>query len=933
MESDRNLVPEAAPSQRADDATLEAAMFGDVELAPRDFLTVIDPALTFYVLDDEPAVARAVTRRLQRFGYTVVGTAHEPTQALREILELRPRLAILDLNLNAVLDGVDVATHLRAAGFDAPIVFFTGETQPNLSALHDTEGVFAYVPKAELSDTFRTTLDLVMTQDATRRRLREVDHRHRLLFEQAAVGVAELDVVAGQLVTVNQRCAALVKRTVPELLACTAGQLFEPCAIDHARRELARARHEEVTVEVPCRAGDGSTVHLRFDATPLREGGRPASRVVMIVQDVTERTLAERAREQAQYVLDESQRVAGVGSYAVDLHTGELSWSAEMYRLFHVDPATFRPTLTSVLERIHPDDRGALDGSTRSAITDHAAGDPARGNSTVRYRVLGPDGSARIFEGRGEKLLDTHGRGVIIGTVRDVTQDSLAEAALRDGKARYRSVFENAIGGIVRTAMDGTIIEANPAFVTIVGGTSAEQVIATDLRTWFSDPEVAARLDLRRWHSGHALETTWRRLDGGVASVVLDGVALEQGDGQYFLGFVRDLTAERARSAREREAIEASRAKTAFLAGMSHELRTPLNAVLGLSEALLEGTFGALAAPQLRSLETVHASGQHLLSLINDVLDIARVEAGQLPIEPERVGLREPIDESLALIYGQASQRGVRVVAELPPVLPSVDIDKRRIKQVLLNLLGNAVKFSPAGATITLQARMRPGNDRVELAVIDRGPGIPPEDRERIFEPFVTLDRSVAREFGGAGLGLTMVKRIVELHGGSVQVDTTPGGGSTFVVELPVPPMQGRVAVPMSRGSVPELSPVNRPVVLLAEDNPANVLTVQSYLESRGYAVRVVHDGASAVVSAAAPDVAAVLMDVRLPVIDGLEAMRRIRAAEPGEPKPIIALTAYAMPDDERRCLDAGATSYLSKPVRLAQLADRLSVLLTGGTA
>lgn len=188
MTTDRSLVPESTPSQGPDDATLEVALFGDDVVPPREPSTVPDPSLTFYVLDDEPAVARAITRRLQRFGYTAVGAAHEPTQALREILSLRPRLAILDINLNAVLDGVDVATHLRSAGFDAPIVFFTGETAPDLAALRDTDGVFAYIAKAELSDNFRTTLELVMTQDATRRRLREVDQRHRLLFEQARSG-------------------------------------------------------------------------------------------------------------------------------------------------------------------------------------------------------------------------------------------------------------------------------------------------------------------------------------------------------------------------------------------------------------------------------------------------------------------------------------------------------------------------------------------------------------------------------------------------------------------------------------------------------------------------------------------------------------------------------------------------------------------------
>ena len=238
--------------------------------------------------------------------------------------------------------------------------------------------------------------------------------------------------------------------------------------------------------------------------------------------------------------------------------------------------------------------------------------------------------------------------------------------------------------------------------------------------------------------------------------------------------------------ARERTAIEASRAKTDFLTHMSHELRTPLNAVLGLSEAMLERIFGELNPAQVDSLTTIHASGRHLLALINDVLDIARVESGKLPIEAEQVWLRPLIDETTALIASQLASKRQRLVLDLAAALPPVDIDRRRIKQVLLNLLGNASKFSPPGATVTVRADGRDDARRVEIAVCDDGPGIAATERARIFEPFVTLDPSMSRAHGGAGLGLTLAKRIVDLHGGQIRVDSEPGRGATFTIALPV---------------------------------------------------------------------------------------------------------------------------------------------------
>ena len=386
------------------------------------------------------------------------------------------------------------------------------------------------------------------------------------------------------------------------------------------------------------------------------------------------------------------------------------------------------------------------------------------------------------------------------------------------------------------------------------------------------------------------------------------------------IGTVQDVT-------EQERALEANRAKTEFLAHMSHELRTPLNAVLGLSEAMLENIFGAVNPRQREALDTIHGSGKHLLDLINDVLEIARVESGKLAMEPEQVLLRPLIDEATTLVASQLGAKRQRLVIDLGPMLPPVDIDRRRIKQVLLNLLGNAAKFSPPETTLTVAASSDAAASTVRIAIADQGPGISPRDRERIFQPFVTLDPSTSRAHGGAGLGLALAKRYVELHGGTIALERNADGGSTFIVTLPISAdYVGPVTQPYER--LPGL-PVFRfagMVVVLAEDNEPTSLAIRAYLEGLGCRVRVAQDGLAALEAAAAADVAVVVIDVQLPLLDGLQVISRLRDRD-RYVTPIIALTAHAMPGDEARCLAAGATLYMAKPVPLRTLADTIARL------
>lgn len=376
------------------------------------------------------------------------------------------------------------------------------------------------------------------------------------------------------------------------------------------------------------------------------------------------------------------------------------------------------------------------------------------------------------------------------------------------------------------------------------------------------------------------------------------------------------------------ELARAMRHKDDFLASMSHELRTPLNAVIGLTDALLEGIGGPLSERQRSWLGDIASSGKHLLGLINDILDLARVASGRVDPDLQTVDPREAADSAQRLVAGAALARGVRMETELAADLAPFTSDPRLLRQILLNLLGNAVKFTPKGGAVMF--RVRRDDAHTVFEVRDTGIGIPAERLADIFQPFLQIDQGLDRESGGTGLGLALVSRMSELLGGAVHVDSTPGQGSTFIVRLPslgTPTLEeGATESPLTEfPSVPNASALR---VLLAEDNPANVRTFSEYLTAKGMNVHVVGDGEAAVATVATQRFDVILMDVQMPKMDGLQATRVIRSEPRLRRVPIIALTALAMPGDRERCLEAGANAYLAKPVRLRELAATIQALV-----
>ncbi|MFI5299281.1 MAG: ATP-binding protein [Polyangiales bacterium] len=371
-------------------------------------------------------------------------------------------------------------------------------------------------------------------------------------------------------------------------------------------------------------------------------------------------------------------------------------------------------------------------------------------------------------------------------------------------------------------------------------------------------------------------------------------------------------------------ALESSRLKTEFLATLSHELRTPLNGVLGMTSVLLDRSL----EPDVREmLGTVASSGEQLLALLNDILDLAKIEAGRLAIEPVPTDVRALVDDAQRLFTPAARDKGVVLEVRVAADVPSwVLADRARIRQVVVNLVGNAVKFTEHGR---VEVRIERREDALSIVVRDTGIGIPEDHLARIFVPFTQADASIARRFGGTGLGLAISRRLLDRMGGAIDVVSVAGEGSTFTVTLPLhvaaapDPALDRTSASMEAPESIDRTAGAR--VLLVEDLPVNRRVARMMLDRLGALTTEAIDGAEAIDKALADDFDVVLMDLQLPGIDGLEATRRIRAMRVDGKQPwIVAMTANVSAADRQACRDAGMDDFVGKPVAAGELAAAL---------
>ena len=531
----------------------------------------------------------------------------------------------------------------------------------------------------------------------------------------------------------------------------------------------------------------------------------------------------------------------------------------------------------------------------------------------------------------------------IVGVCLDITTRNQSEKALAASEMRYRSLLTSMRDGFVVIDSKDHIVETNPAFREMLGYTKAELAGITykDITPakWHAQEAAILRDAVDAHGFSPIFEKEYRRKDGSLLSVAIR-VHRYPGapeDERRYFAVARDVTATKAieadlRLAKE-EAERANRAKSDFLAKMSHDIRTPLNAVIGMTDL----TLGSELSPSQRdALETARESAGILLDLINDILDISKIEARKLELANEPFDLRRTLAATVRAMRPQAARKGLALRLSVAPDVPRfVRGDQIRLRQILVNLIGNAVKFTESGGVSVSLARVAAAQENSTLlscVVADTGVGIPPERLGRIFDMFTQADATVSRRYGGTGLGLAICRELTRLMGGNITAESAPGRGSAFRFALPLPeaqPEEHGAELPAATGFI---LPADRPLrILLAEDNPVNVKVAAAYLSRRGHTFVVAQNGKEALDLLACHPFDVILMDLEMPECDGFEATRRLRAGEAGpmnRSRPVIAMTAHALSGVRQRCLEAGMTDYLAKPLDF----QALGVLLGGIT-
>jgi PAS domain S-box-containing protein len=519
------------------------------------------------------------------------------------------------------------------------------------------------------------------------------------------------------------------------------------------------------------------------------------------------------------------------------------------------------------------------------------------------------------------------------------TKESVATAA----QQRLEAVFGNISDALLTINAEGKIESANAASQTLFGY-QERRIVGLDAASLFPDWDELTRAgqDDKIQVETNALSRDGRAFpcDATLSRFTLHNLP-------YRIVVARDITARKQteeRLLRAKESAEtANRMKSEFLANMSHEIRTPMNGVIGMTDLVLDTD---LKEDQREYLEIAKSSAYHLLAIINDILDFSKIEAGKLDIVPVDFALASFLSDTVRAMDGRAREKALSLSLEMAPDLPTcLRADSIRLRQVLVNLLGNAIKFTEhGGVTLSVARDERSDPPCLHFTVSDTGIGIAASKLGSIFEAFMQADGSITRKYGGTGLGLTISNKLVQMMGGEMWVRSELGKGSRFHFTLAYEPcgdMPESWEKDAADGAMPSVElaavassiPARRLHILLAEDNPVNSMLAIALLEKRGHRVTAVEDGVQ-VMAAYSPGLFdLILMDIMMPEMDGLEATRRIRAEEPGRGGgriPIIAMTANAMTGDRELCLDAGMDGYISKPVKPEALDREIERVMRG---
>jgi PAS domain S-box-containing protein len=712
----------------------------------------------------------------------------------------------------------------------------------------------------------------------------------------------------------------------------------------------------ENEVEIEC--FDGTRKIILDSAVPLYNSDGNIRGAVTVNQDITERKRAEDELRKTQAKLIAAQKLAAIGSWEWDVRNDVASWSDETYRIFGIDKNELKGHRNNFLDMIVAEDRGMVDQALSDALSGVRDYD-------IEYRVSLADGSHKVIHALAEIIRDAEGKLVAMtGTVQDITERKRVEEALRINEERLKLATSAGNIGIWDWDVVRNVLTWDDSMYALYGirkeefGGAYDAWIATlhPEDRQFTDGEVQAAL---RGEREYAPEFRIIRPDGNIRTIkassktycdpqgkplrmvgtnfdITDIKQIEDELRKYKDHLEEEVQSRTADLVLARNAAEAAnRAKSVFLSSMSHELRTPLNAILGFSGLMRKDTL--LTRMQRENLDIINHSGEHLLNLINDVLEMAKIEAGRVQLESLPFDLGALVRDVTDMMYVRAQEKGLQLLVDQSSEFPRyIKGDEARVRQVLTNLVGNAVKFTQHGG-ITVRFGLKPHATppRLLIEVEDSGIGISEADQNIIFDPFVQLEKMSTQT--GTGLGLTITRQFVQLMRGAISVESQLGKGSIFRVELPVDKVAAAdVLKPAGviRGEIAGLVPGQPEYrILIVEDQLENQLLLARLMKNVGFKVKVAENGEQAVSLFQSWQPHLIWMDRRMPVMDGIEATRRIRELPGGHDVKIVAVTASAFTEQRDEILAAGMDDFVRKPYRFNEiyecLAKHLSVQYT----
>lgn len=696
-------------------------------------------------------------------------------------------------------------------------------------------------------------------------------------------------------------------------------------------------------VRMKCASGEWKSVHTTARAATRDEEGK-AIRLTGVHIDMTQIKAQEERLNRLRQHLEEAQSISKVGSWKFDVRTDEIWWSKQTFKIFEMEPNEQGPNFAEHTKQIHPDDVDHWQQTVFGAIQ---YGE----DFTIEFRAVMGDGSLKYLLSRGRCHINREGVVTSLsGSVEDITESRTAQEALRESDERLQLALSAGSTGIWEWDIltGGLNWDIN---MHRIYGSDPSRFTSNIAEFWnYVAPEHQAMVEKQVQNTIDSkvdfdcdfdiIRPDGRRVNiAGKARISCNA----KGEAIRMVGVNLDVTEyTQARLAAE----NANRSKTEFLANMSHEIRTPMTAILGYADLLLSEELDQEDTGEY--LSVIKRNGQHLLTLINDILDLSKIEAGKMEIETLQSPLPEILDDVQKLMSGRAEDKGLTLKTTVGKGVPTeVETDPVRLRQILVNLVGNAIKFTEAGS---IEVAVRYESDETSdqaakliIDVTDTGIGMTPEQSSKLFQPFVQADTSTTRKFGGTGLGLTISKRLAEMMGGDITLKSALNEGSTFTVTVNPGKVGSTVIVPSmvmhtknkavsqsSSSTKPETekqveSPnkvaaadATGPRVLLVEDGPDNQRLIKFILKKAGCQVTLATNGQEGVDAVEAADCEGalfdlVLMDMQMPVLDGYAATACLR--EKGYTLPIIALTAHAMSGDRDRCIQAGCTDFATKPI------------------